>query len=716
MLILYFFEVYRSFRKRPFLYLAFLLAAGIVVNNLKNPQTFKPQEKYLNQLKKNNAYQGQIVSWPRITNNRTKFILESPDKTKFYVLINTADTTLSKWDFLEIEGSIFAPHEVKNPGVFNFKKYLSNKNISFVLKAEAQDIKVVRGPNYYQKLISSVRKKSLESIKTHFDAEASGILSPILIGQEDDVTKDLKPFFVDTGVMHILVISGLHVGYVVLIFWYFFRIVGFSRKTAAILMMPFLWSYVIITGSNPPVVRAALMATIIILYMLLERSYDIFQSLGLSAFIILLVNPNDLLGASFQLSYAATFEIVYLVPKIQKPFSSDNTIFKFIGMLFCVSLSAQIFTTPLTAYYFNKAPIISLITNLFVVPLSVYIVVGGMIFCALDLIWQPLAIPVAFLTSQLLHIFVEIVKFFSKLPGAGTFAPQPGIYFFIGYYLLALSIPRFNFNRFWKIVSVFSLTAAIAIFLYFSYARKKELTLTFLSLSGDSILIEFPNGKKYLVDTGGSYTNVDVGSRALLPFLRYKNIRRLDKVFITIPDIPHYGTLKKISQEISIGELNIGPMISTCYEFTETMNYIHSKNVVINELWAPVEFSEGESKISLLNPYRRSKTWEENSMVFLIEHRGKKVLLTSDINKRIENLMVEKIKNVDILHIPRGGRNISVDFIKKLSPDYAIISSNREVKTVDVGKTKLFNTHTDGAISVLIGKEIVIKTFLQRRS
>ncbi|MEM6298879.1 MAG: ComEC/Rec2 family competence protein, partial [Bacteroidota bacterium] len=292
---------------------------------------------------------------------------------------------------------VSAPQAVappSNPQSFDYRAHLANKNIFHTHYLTAQKYRITQkgkpsvfDPLYWGITIRSYGKKLLEE---HFtDDKSLAIASALLLGVKDRIDDDLRNAYAGAGAMHILAVSGLHVGIVYTFLSYlfqFFRLKDRKVLTTTIAVL-ILWLYALITGFSPSVVRAVLMFSFIEIAKLFRRQNITYNSIGASAFLLLLYNPNYVFEVGFQLSYLAVIGIVFLYPRWSMLWKSDIWIVQRAWELGVVSVAAQLATFPLAIYYFHQFPNYFLLTNLIVLPAVAIILQAGLAFLLLG--WIP---------------------------------------------------------------------------------------------------------------------------------------------------------------------------------------------------------------------------------------------------------------------------------------------------------------------------------------
>lgn len=234
------------------------------------------------------------------------------------------------------------------------------------------------------------------------------MIKALCLGDKGELSSATRELFAETGTMHLLAVSGLHTGAVWLLLTYIFKIVGLSGKKSQLFLLPILWAYACITGLSPSVVRAAHILTFLTISHAFSKDYSALNSIAASAFVTLIFNPYALYSVSMQMSYAAYTGIVCIYPLLKKIFFS----FSRFSLPLCVTLSAQIATLPLSAYYFHSISINSFIVNLLAIPLTTVLLYGGLL-----LLLFPGCISTLFVwpVQSLCKILTYLLTLFNKI-------------------------------------------------------------------------------------------------------------------------------------------------------------------------------------------------------------------------------------------------------------------------------------------------------------
>jgi competence protein ComEC len=281
----------------------------------------------------------------------------------------------------------------------------------------------------------------------YLPAPHGALLKAMVLGMRGGLFANIKDPFVKTGTVHILAISGLHVGLIAFILYVCFNALRINRQAATLLTLGALVIYMLVTGSRIPVVRATTMVSVVLIGSLFRRDAVSFNSLGLAAIILLLLNPRCLFSPSFQLSFAAVCSILCLTPTINTAMRVDAlTKYKnvlagaaqYSLRLFSVSLAAWLGVLPLVAYHFNLVTMIAIPGNIIVIPLTFLIIASSLSLIACAFLFQRLADVFAATTGGLLHLLQLVTTALSRLPGACLSVPSPPVPVVALYYILLI--------------------------------------------------------------------------------------------------------------------------------------------------------------------------------------------------------------------------------------------------------------------------------------
>ena len=334
---------------------------------------------------------------------------------------------------LQIQGSLYPNSSPKNPNQFDYGKYLANKQIYGQLYADATDIKVsslIEKDIWYY--AAQIRNTIINNLKKDgFHSTELNVAIALILGQQQDIDPEIIQDYQYAGAVHILSVSGLHIGFILLFVTFILKPVPNNRKGSLlklIVILCSLWLFGILAGLAPSVVRSVTMFSFVAIGQHLRRSVNIYHTLLVSILLILLVQPAFLFDVGFQLSYLALFFILWFHPLLSSLWEPENKISKYIWDILSVSFAAQIGTLPLSLYYFHQFPGLFFITNLVIIPLTGFIMGLGVLVMVLAFFNQcPFFLSKAlewglFVVDKIIHTIANAEQFIIKdIPFTLTF-------------------------------------------------------------------------------------------------------------------------------------------------------------------------------------------------------------------------------------------------------------------------------------------------------
>lgn len=315
---------------------------------------------------------------------------------------------------LLIYNSLIPIQKPNNPNQFDYSTYLNHKNIYAQIYTSLNDIKVTnqqRKDLYHY--IFKFREQIISKLKTAgFNLEELAVLSALILGQQQDISPETQKDYQYAGAVHILSVSGMHVGFIMIFISILLSPLPNDKKSNIIrivITITSLWLFSLIAGLSPSVVRSATMFTFIAIGKTMSRQNNMFHTIIISLFIILLIESGFLFDIGFQLSYLALVFIVWLQPILKNLWTPKNKIITFAWDILTVSIAAQIGTLPLSIYYFHQFPGLFFITNLVLVPLVFIIMILGSLLMIVSFFdWIPQ------LLLKTVEVFIFIMNAFIK--------------------------------------------------------------------------------------------------------------------------------------------------------------------------------------------------------------------------------------------------------------------------------------------------------------
>ena len=270
------------------------------------------------------------------------------------------------------QGQIIKHKVPQNPDQFDYGKYLSNKSVAAQIYIKTYSVKIVdtvKSPTYYA---AALRDRIVGNLKkSHFGKEELAVVTALILGQQQDISEETIREYQYAGAIHMLSVSGLHVGYIMLFINFLLLRLPKNRKgnsIRVIVVLSALWSFSLIAGLSPSIVRSATMFSLVAVGMYFKRETYIFNTLLVSLLLILMVSPSFLFDIGFQLSYVSLFFILWLQPYFSGLWKPKSKFIKYFWDIITVSMAAQIGALPLSIYYFHQFPGLFFVTNIIILP------------------------------------------------------------------------------------------------------------------------------------------------------------------------------------------------------------------------------------------------------------------------------------------------------------------------------------------------------------
>lgn len=365
---------------------------------------------------------------------------------------DSVNRTIGPDDVLAAAARILPIPAPANPGEFDYASFLKNRKIFRQSYARSNEWKLIQQATSHsvsgQFLIW--REYFIEKFRSHIDGqEEFSVLAALILGKTEFIGQDMMQAYASAGAIHILAVSGLHVGLIYVVLAPVLRRIfpGKSKKWLKFLIpASILWLYAGVTGFSPSVLRAALMFTAFIVADTWERNSSSYNTIGISAFLLLCWNPSMIFELGFQLSYLAVLGIILLQKKIGDSVPITNHRVQKIWQLTAVTLAAQITTFPLSMYYFHQFPVYFVFSNLIVIPISTVLLYAGLVF--LLVCWIPHVADLAANISATITTWMNaIITWFDQLPMSTWRGYSPGFAEMVLLYILMFALSAWVF---WK--------------------------------------------------------------------------------------------------------------------------------------------------------------------------------------------------------------------------------------------------------------------------
>lgn len=425
-------------------------------------------------------------------------------------------------DILLLENNFLKPTPPKNPNEFEYAKYLESQGIYYTafFKKDEYIQTGERRVNTAWQIIFNCRVHFEQLLQQYIhDKDAYGVSSALLLGVRSTISDEIVQAYANTGTMHILSVSGLHVGIFYLILDFILNLLPYFKSDSmnrkylkAIIITCIIWFYACMTGLCPSVARSAVMFTFLIFGKLNRKHVNSYNVLAASAIPLLIANPYMVTQVGFQLSYLAILGIVTFQPVIHKLYRPRTKLMTYIWSLVNVSIAAQIGTIPVTIYYFHQFPNYFLLSNIVAIPLSFLVLVAGVAFFCLSFIHSINDITGSILEFLLKALNYVVVKA-NTIPGAlldNLYLTQYQALIFYSFFIfLAIFIYSKNKRFFtYALLSMCILCTTIGVR---KYSQLQQNSISLYSLPGSFLIAEThgANAKLYspqaITDTSADF-------------------------------------------------------------------------------------------------------------------------------------------------------------------------------------------------------------------
>ncbi|MDI6401158.1 DNA internalization-related competence protein ComEC/Rec2 [Balneolaceae bacterium ANBcel3] len=607
----------------------------------------------------------------------TEAFLQKPDST-LHIQTGTK---------IVFHGDLSLPDSPTNPNQFDYASFLASRNIySRIFISEIIQVKQKKKDGFW----TNQQLRLHNALGVIFNESNTGLARAILLGDRSGLSPDIRVQFSRAGLAHMMAVSGMHVGFILLPVWLvmpWFRRNLILRCIGLTIGAGVLFYYAGITGFSVSVSRASLMAFFMMVARLFHRPGTSINILGAAAFILLLHQPALLYDIGFQLSFSAVAVILTtlgptrrLLP-VKYRYGKMGALFQFLS----VSILVQSGLFPILVYYFNEFSIAGPLSNSLAVPFIQCMFLWAF-FCFFLYLFVPQAAAVLNVPGDyILTALSRYVNIAGNSPYSWLEVQLPGpLYFLIWFFLIALFASySYPFLR-WKMLCGLLLSIAVhsALITWESYSAR-PLRITFFDVGqADAVLIETPSGYNYLYDTGLWTPTFDSGERVLLPELKARGIHRLDGVILSHPHADHIGGILSLIHNIPIDTIYQSPATYDSRLYHNYMLKARQKNIPVRLLSSgEIIHTDPAVPMLVLSPdeHIRSSLLNDHSVVLMVLYGNTRILLTGDAEKEAERFLADRYRTFlrsDLLKVGHHGSKTSstFPFMTYVSAEKAIVS------------------------------------------
>ena len=589
---------------------------------------------------------------------------------------------LAYGDKILVRGNLVEPTKNTIPNSFDYKKYLYNKKIYYIV--EADKINKIENNNNYLYTLKNILYKKINTMKS------SSYIKTFILGDNSDISADIKEEYQNIGVSHLFSISSSHIYFISTIICYYLDRITYNKKIKRIIVNVFLIFFLLLLGIIPSLLRAILMYSLSTFNYLFRLNIKKIDIMMLVIILAIIIDPFIIYDIGFIYSYLISLFLIIFTNRIRKKKGINKVIYTTLISFFA--------SLPITIYNSYEINIISILVNVLLIP-----IVSTIIF-PLSII----ALILPFLDSflyQLISLLENFTIFISSIEITIISFPKPNIIIIIIYYiilLITLHKPKLSYLL---LITILIIKAS-------PYLDGDTNIVAFDVGQADCLLIQFPyNKKNILIDTGNNYSEYKI--KNIINYLKSKGISKINYLVISHGDYDHIG-----GSFYLVNNFKVENVIFNRGKF----NDLEKKLITVLEK-RNIKYFQNIKELNLNNNrlyFLNNKLYDDendNSTIIYTEISGIKILLMGDAEMEVERYILEKynLKNIDILKVGHHGSRTSShkEFINSINPKYSIISvgknnryghPNKEVLN-NLNNSKIYRTDLDGSIMFKIKKD-----------
>lgn len=651
-------------------------------------------------------------------------------------------------DHVKVFGQLSRPVPPQNPGEFDFAAHArADRHLARIRSSAPESVSIDRRAGWWswQRGLDAVREHCQAVLRRYVGPDRSGLAGAILLGAREGLPREETTAYLATGTVHLLVVSGLNVGILAAGLWGAMRLGWMPRRAGLTIIIVAVVAYTLLTRSEPPVVRAAVLAVLLCAAAWTGRQGVAFNSLAAAGLFVLALNPADLFRSGPQLSFLCVAALVWTggltfaarkspadrldqLLAAARPWHVKTTLHVGKWSLWLVVTTVVVWLTalPLVLHQYHVLSPIA-------VPISppVWVVVfvamwSGFLLLLVGWMWSPLAAMLGTVCNYSLAGLEWIVEMAEAVPTGHSWWPGPAWWWVAGFYVglvavmvwgRTLAAPR------WQLAA---LAAWILIGLVPPFVRsftRDHIEISFLSVGhGTCVLIEGPTGETLLYDAG-SLGTPDYATQTVASYLWHRGHRRIDGIVLSHADIDHYNAVPGLLERFQVGEIYVSPMMfsrfgpdAAGHGPTVLREAIERAGVPLREIWAGDRLRVGPSvTIDVLHPPRRGVIGSDNanSLTLALECDGRRVLLPGDLESPgLEDLIAELPYDCDVLLAPHHGsrRSDPPGFAAWCTPEWVVISGGGGEEVAPVAQTyapagaRVLDTHDQGTVAFTLNR------------
>ena len=658
------------------------------------------------------------------------------------ILVNETITDLHTGDEVEVFGKAKLIDGPENPGEWDYRGFLAQQGIFGELRVRGSGTLLLLRPNpapSLHTLLTRTHDWAAAIIENNLPENLASLAEALLLGDSPGMGSNEWDKYRNTGVLHVLAISGQHLAILGFCFSWFLRTLRFRSQTIALLIPMFLLGYALLTGGRPSAMRAAIMVGAFSLGWILRRPAPAIHAISVAWIILLILQPWDIFSPGSILSFLATACLIWVVPKFQteplspldqltyetRPLWQKLLLDLWGGVWEGYKISAVIWVlvTPLAVYYTHVVSPIGLLIGPILIFLTTIALIAGFTSLLLGSLIPFFATMGGWLMYPLLAGCSVVVELADKTPGAYFYLADKSLWFIVAGYLLFaiwLAKPLIVSKKIWLVSAG---AWAVAFLIPWRWAPR-DLQITFLSVGhGSCVVLETP-GKEVIVYDAGSISGPEITRRKIAPFLWNKGIQRVDYLFLSHADLDHFNAVPSLQKMFPIGQIIVNPgFFQKITPGVKQIQKLKQAHGIFREAPRGTSFEFTSLKGEVLHPPSSDFPGNENSRSLVLEwmYKGHRIMLTGDLaGPGLSEITRSSIGPVDLLMAPHHGSASSLiePFLQWANPDILVASQSANDPQPPVGiedNYKWFSTAKEGAILFEFHKNgVAVESFISQ--
>lgn len=592
-----------------------------------------------------------------------------------------------------------------NPHEFDYKRYLATQNI---YSQVGIDSVIAKNPAITWLSWHRFRRQALTLINKNFSENTIPLAKALLLGYKNELSQDDKIAFSRVGLSHIMAVSGLHVGFLLAPFWFlipFLWTKRWGKQLGLIFLIILLLVYAGLTGFSASVTRASITGGLITYGRLFHKARDSKNLTAVAALIILLINPNELFEVGFQLSFAAVYTILLVIPVCQSmiPARIRHRWYGIPIMVAIVSVVVQLGLYPLLSYYFGEFSISGPIANALVVPVLTVLVPYSLFLLLVSAVLPGVGYIFNAPCRWFLDLLQQFVTYLSASEWSWIQTSTTGVFVFLIwvtalFLITSLPIPKLRWKMLGLFLAVFCLQQGTALY---QTIQPATLKVTMLDVGqGDAAYVKTPSGKNILIDAGRWTPDYNSARYVIIPHLKAAGVQKLDAVFLSHPHADHIGGILELIDEIPIGTIYNSGYSYESELYNTYLQQAARKQIPVKSLTAGDMISiDPAMRMLVYGPSKDNHHSDPNEHSLIVEliYGETEFLFMGDGGTAQESLLLDNygpMLDTDFLKVGHHGSRTasSAAFLEVAMPAFSGVS---------LGKTNPFNHPHSEAINNL---------------